>query len=195
MRLELDSILLALLARNYSKPHSSTLAAFGDRGQLFELARSYHKIAMSRQCQVFLYWFSRYGKDRLRRHQAENAGDFLANPDEKAIGVALGIEGLHSWLRFAPEEGIHTFVSDGKKRACLVETSETPVANYVPPERVEFPDVPAGTARREYNLDKRTAEDSTLVLRLTWSGNTLEPVLAEGMELQLRRAIRGVLDR
>ena len=75
----------------------------------------------------------------------------------------------------------------------MVDTTAEAVADYEPPPRVEFPDDPAGKARREYKLEQCTAHDSVMNENLHWSGRGIEPVIADAMRLQLEKAVRGVL--
>ena len=193
LRTELRELLLALLARQTPKPNAVTVAIFGDRRQLWEMARAYHSIALANGCSARLFWFSRYGPEHLRRHPNTDHEKFMADPDEKAIGVAMGFSGKYVSLRFSAESGIHAFVAQGQERLCMVDTTTEAVADYEPPPRVEFPEHPAGDSRREYKLDEGMATDSFLNQKLTWSGRNIEPVIAEAMALQLERTIRGVL--
>jgi hypothetical protein len=195
---QMDELLLALLARNSARPHYVTLAVFGDREYLWELARWYHAIALRTGCTLRLNWFSRHGQDQLRRHPCAELEVFLADPDAKAIGVAMGLDGRFASLRFSPELGIHQFRQigeEGHEKLCMVDTSDISLADYEPPARVEFPEDPTGDARRVYNMEACTAEDSVLKQKLSWTGRSIERVLAEAIDLQLRNAMWGVLEQ
>ena len=66
----------------------------------------------------------------------------------------------------------------------MVDTSAEGLANYEPPPGVEFRGDPAGDARRVYNKETSTAQDSVLKSALGWSGRSIQPVLADAMRLQ-----------
>jgi ATP-dependent Clp protease ATP-binding subunit ClpA len=189
----LDELLLALLAQQIAKPHQVTVALFGHKQHLWSLAAAYFSIAASLQYSARVVWYSRMEHNQLRRHVEDKPAGFFDEPDEKAIGVAMTLSGQYASLRFAPEAGAHVFLVAGERRPCLVDISELAVGDYIPPQRVEFPDFPEGKSRREYDLEACTVKDSTLAASLRWSGRNFAPAVEEAMTLQLRRAARAVL--
>ena len=192
-----DDLLLALLARETSKPHMVTVAIFGHEDHRWALARAYESIARSTGCQVDLVWFSRYGSNQLRRHAVVKSDEFFAQLDAKAIGIAMTFKGTYAALRFGPEKGLHVFERNKEMRLCDVNTSDVACGKYVPPAGVESLHAwaPGGSGRRRYDLPNRTAKDAVLQQELSWSGHDIQAVIADAMEAQLRQAARAVIDQ
>src|SRR5262249_32033278 len=77
-------------------------------------------------------------RELLTRRPIMDQAAFLEEKPLRVLGMARGLPGPAARARFMPEAGLHLFraVKAQEGGRCLVETSEGPVAQYVPPEGV-----------------------------------------------------------
>ncbi len=183
-----------LLARQSVKPHAVLIGAYGSREVLLPLMSAYYSIARAFGYQIEARWYEIHSREQFRRNRVLEPGRLFESPPVTLSGIAMEIDGPYASLRFAREGGMHALSRDGRRRCCRVEASEKPLADFVPPEPDTWPKDNAIDPRRTYDLDQNVAWDQVLRTELRWSGRSIEPVIADAIGLQLRKAARAVIE-
>jgi hypothetical protein len=190
----LFDLLIQLLARQSVKPHAVLIGVYGSREALLPLASAYYSIARTFGYQVEACWYEIHNREQFRRNRVAEPERLFESPAATLSGIAMVITGPYASLRFAPEGGVHSLTRDGKGRCCQVEASDTLLADFLPPEPKAWPKDNAVDPRRTYDVDANIARDQVLKNELRWTGRSIEPVVADAIELQLRQAARAVID-
>lgn len=191
----LDDLLLQLLARQSAKPHRALIGIVGHQRALVPLASAYCSAAKACGYGMDVCWYETHGRSAYKRHRADGPAKLLESPPTELVGIAMMFSGPYASLRFAPEKGVHAVMRNENKWSCLVDAADGSMADYVPPSRESWPtDVPGTSHRRTYDLVACIAMDSVLDKELRWNGKTIETVVSDGIELQLRRAARAVIE-
>jgi ATP-dependent Clp protease ATP-binding subunit ClpA len=190
----LFDLLIQLLARQSVKPHAVLIGIYGSREALLPLASVYDSIARTLGYQVEACWFEIYSREQFRRNRVTDVARLFESPPATVSGIALMIKGPFASLRFAPEAGGHSLTRDGNGRSCQVEASDKLLGEYFPPEPKSWPKDNAVDPRRTYDVDKNVSRDQLLKTELRWTGRSIEPIVADAIELQLRKAARAVID-
>ncbi|HTU21138.1 MAG TPA: AAA family ATPase, partial [Gemmataceae bacterium] len=128
-------------------------------------------------------------REVLEREWVRDMGAFLAEPPARLPGMALRLRGPSAAPRFAPERGLHLLRSPrlSQPAACLVETSEARLRDYLPPLGItRRSSIGTQTRRRSYDRTKELVDDPLLGPPLPWPNRSLEGVLTEAIAAQLR---------
>src|SRR5204862_309960 len=153
LQAQLDELLLALLARQSTKPHDVVIGLFGFRQHMFELAQAYRTVARGSGARVEMAWYSLHRGDGFRRHRltADAIDDFLADPDAGPGDESARLAG--AGVRHAPAVRARTARSwrafesrDGQARAGAAAAAGR-CGQALPPRRAAAVDVQPGCRR------------------------------------------------
>jgi ATP-dependent Clp protease ATP-binding subunit ClpA len=136
-------------------------------------------------------------RELLTRRPIKEPGAFLeAEPPPRVLGLALRLSGPAALARFMPEAGLHFFRAAKQQEGgrCLVETSEGPVAQYVPTEELtRRGGIGTQGRRRTYDLVQEVVEDDALKTKLPLLSRTLADVTDEAINERMQRNLKGLL--
>jgi len=224
LRGRLEQLYLELFARSDPASDRATVVVYGMTDvRVVELSRAYFDVATDRKYEVTVYriapradpvdedagWFLPAGRDgngvaagstaveaRLMARKIARQAEFLAQPPEGLVGIALEARGPLARPLFQPEDGVHAFTQKGRKSKCLVDVTVRPMAEYDPPPRVETPaGIGEQPTRRAYLADSETIEDKRTGRRLFWKGKNLREPLGRLLQEHLvARAREWVLE-
>jgi len=109
-----------------------------------------------------------------------NLVEALSAASEKALGVALSIEGACSWPIFQLEEGLHVWRHELKEHQCLVHVSQDRMPNYRPPRRVDRrKGIGNQAVRRAWNRSRKHVDDRQLGNKRFWDSGSVMPMMDE----------------
>ncbi len=213
---DLAALRLDLFALQFDKPDYATFAIYGeDNGWLLALAEAYHGLFVG-QGKVQAYQLTSYSQpgpadtrrfplgdressDRKLREQAngtrlqaerfEGWGLYSSAPTPTLRGIALCLEARLAWPRWNAESGLHVLIYEaGKHTRCLVHVSESPIADYQPPEKIDRKEGIAGQdVRRIYDRPRKSAGDCLSGKKQRWSGSPAEIIGAMAEERLARQ--------
>jgi ATP-dependent Clp protease ATP-binding subunit ClpA len=194
-------LLLALYTLRFPAADFVTVVVFSEEPPcLFTLAAAYHVLATEAGARVSVWQLRPHrggNSDAMpEREQVLRPAEFLAQPREGVLGIALAITAPNIYLRLEPEHGIHHFTYVKGAGRCLVETSTAGAAVYEAPRGISRKGaIPAVPRRRSYNWQQGIVEDALLDKRLTGSERTLKNVLAEASEQLLLKKLLALVEQ
>jgi hypothetical protein len=136
-------------------------------------------------------------REVLVRESVQQVDHFLAAPPDRLPGLALRLRGPGAAPCFAPEQGLHILRSPrlSQPAACLAESSEARLADYLPPPGISRRGaIGTQTRRRTYDRGKEVYEDPLLGKSFPWENRPLGEVVAEAVGANLRRVMLSLLE-
>ncbi len=195
-----------LYCQQFGKPDYATLVVYGEQRQwMIDLAAAYRRLFTELDYKVQAYWLLLYddtkplrqdqfklgdrdSSDEKLRRQANGTrlmaqrmeGSDLTAAEEIADlrGIAFCLGGRLAWARWSEEAGRHGFkLQSGKDSPCLVHVSQTGIAAYQPPEKIDRMEGIGGhELRRSYDEPRQSIDDRRLGQRQRWSGDLADVV-------------------
>ena len=112
---------------------------------------------------------------RLMAQRVEGASFPHAEDEEPAElrGIAFCLEGRLAWARWSEEAGRHALkLPSNKERSCLVHVSQSGIAAYQPPEKIDrLEGIGGQELRRCYDKPRESIDDRRVGQRVRWSGD------------------------
>jgi hypothetical protein len=200
-------LLLSVCSAKSNTPDFTTMAVFSENfAFLFEMARVYYKLAATAGANVSLVNF-RVSQDEketqglpllgrsVSKQQVDKPDAFFAVPVQTVVGIAIGIVSRFAGLQYGPERGLHTFVEKQKSHKCLVDTSDTSLNNYAPPDGIERrASIDHQHKRRIYDYDQFTIEDLSLKTKFYFQGRAIDRAVASACEERMMRDAKSILE-
>ena len=126
------------------------------------------------------------GETVLEVRRVDEPEAYLAAAPGGVIGLGLTITGRLAYPLLEPERGLHVFTHEKRRARCLVDSSEAPLRDYVPPDRIDRRGAIANQPpRRVYDTVRFVIDDKLSEKRQRWTGGALGEVIGELVQQRL----------